>query len=136
MPVLLIATGGTIASKVQPDGGVAVALDGRQLLESVDGLDVDGVDVLDRFQGPSWNLGLDAIGTVSLAARKAASSGTAVVITHGTDTLEETAYLTDLVAGEATDRAPIVVTGSMRNAGEQGGDGPQNLRDAFVVARS
>ena len=62
--------------------------------------------------------------------------GTAVVITHGTDTLEETAFLTDLVAGETTDRAPIVVTGSMRNASQPDGDGPQNLRDAFAVARS
>jgi L-asparaginase len=134
--VLLIATGGTIASKVQPDGGVAVALDGRQLLDSVDGLDADDIDVVDLFQGPSWNLDLDAMSTVALAARAAAASGTAVVITHGTDTLEETAYLTDLVAGEATDRAPIVVTGSMRNAGHPDGDGPQNLRDAVAVARS
>jgi L-asparaginase len=134
--VLLIATGGTIASKVQPDGGVAVALDGRQLLDSVDGLDADDIDVVDLFQGPSWNLDLDAMSTVALAARAAAASGTAVVVTHGTDTLEETAYLTDLVAGEATDRAPIVVTGSMRNAGHPDGDGPQNLRDAVAVARS
>ena len=136
MSLLLIATGGTIASKVQPDGGVAVALDGRHLLDSVDGLDAEDVDVLDLFQGPSWNLDLDAMSAISRAAREAASSGRGVVITHGTDTLEETAYLTDLVAGQATDRAPIVVTGSMRNAGQSDGDGPQNLRDAFAVARS
>jgi L-asparaginase len=133
---LLIATGGTIASKVQPDGGVAVALNGRELLDTVDGLDVSGVDVLELFQGPSWNLDLEGMSVVSVAAREAAASGTAVVITHGTDTLEETAYLTDLIAGEATDRAPIVVTGSMRNAGQPNGDGSQNLMDAFSVARS
>jgi L-asparaginase len=133
---LLIATGGTIASKLQPDGAVAVALKGRELLESVGGLDVSDVDVLDLFQGPSWSLDLDAMSAVSVAARDAAASGTSVVITHGTDTLEETAYLTDLVAGEATERAPIVVTGSMRNAGEPDGDGPRNLRDSFAVARS
>jgi L-asparaginase len=136
MAALLIATGGTIASKQHPDGGVAVALDGRELLGTVDELDVSDVDVLDLFQGPSWNLDLEAMGVVSLAARQAAASGVAVVITHGTDTLEETAYLTDLVAGEATDRAPIVVTGSMRNAGQPDGDGPRNLVDAFAVARS
>src|SRR5262249_34922263 len=94
------------------------------------------VEVLDLFQGPSWNLGLEAMSTVALAARAAASAGSGVVITHGTDTLEETAYLTHLLAGESTDRAPIVVTGSMRNAGQPDGDGPQNLRDAFAVARS
>ena len=134
MTVLLIATGGTIASKPQPDGGVAVALNGAELLESLPGLDRAGVDVLDLFQGPSWNLGLEAMSHVAVAARDSTLDG--VVITHGTDTLEETAYLTDLVAGTATDRAPIVVTGSMRNAGEPDGDGPQNLRDAFAVARS
>ena len=67
---------------------------------------------------------------IAVHARDAAASGSSVVITHGTDTLEETAYLTDLVAGETTDHAPIVVTGSMRT-GEPDGDGPQNLRDAF-----
>jgi len=134
--LLLIATGGTIASKVQPDGGVAVAMNGRELLATVDGLDVAGVDVLDLFQGPSWALDLDAVSAIAVAARDAAASGSPVVITHGTDTLEETAYLADLVASEATEHAPIVVTGSMRNAGEVGGDGPPNLRDAFAVARS
>jgi L-asparaginase len=133
---LLIATGGTIASKLHADGGVAVALNGRELLDTVEGLDLADVDVLDLFQGPSWNLDLEEMSVVSLAARQAASSGTAVVITHGTDTLEETAYLTDVVAGAATERAPIVVTGSMRNAGQRDGDGPQNLMDAFTVARS
>jgi L-asparaginase len=134
--VLLIATGGTIASRVQPDGGVAAAMTGRELLGTVDGLDIADVDVVDLFQGPSWSLDLDAMCTIAVRARDAAASGSSVVITHGTDTLEETAYLADLVAGEATDHAPIVVTGSMRNAGEAGGDGPQNLRDAFAVARS
>ena len=69
---------------------------------------------------------------VAAAARDTARR-IGVVITHGTDTLEETAYLVDLVAGDATDRRPIVVTGSMRNAGQPDGDGPQNLRDAFAV---
>jgi L-asparaginase len=137
--LLLIATGGTIASKVQPDGGVATALDGRELLATVpdldaSGVDVAGIDVMDLFQGPSWNLDLEAMSAIARAARDASVDG--VVITHGTDTLEETAYLTHLVAGAATTHKPIVVTGSMRNAGEANGDGAPNLRDAFAVARS
>jgi L-asparaginase len=132
--ILLIATGGTIASKLQPDGGVAVALGGAELLASVPGLDSNDIDVLDLFQGPSWNLDLDAMGRIAVAAR--GSLGGGAVITHGTDTLEETAYFTDLVAGATTERSPIVVTGSMRNAGQPDGDGPTNLRDAFTVARA
>jgi L-asparaginase len=128
---LLVATGGTIASKVQPDGGVAVSLDGRELIDSVDDLETGDIDVLDLFQGPSWNLDLAAMSAIAAAARDNDADG--VVITHGTDTLEETAYFVDLVAGASTDRRPIVVTGSMRNAGEPQGDGPKNLRDAFAV---
>jgi L-asparaginase len=119
---------------VQPDGGVAAALDGRGLLDTVADLDTFDVDVVDLFQGPSWSLDLDAMSAIALRARDTGAGG--VVITHGTDTLEETAYLTDVIAGASTDRAPIVVTGSMRNAGQADGDGPQNLRDAFAVARS
>jgi L-asparaginase len=136
LSLLLVATGGTIASKIRPDGGVAVALDGKELLASVPDLETSDVEVLDLFQGPSWNLDLDEMSTIALAARDAHADVSGVVMTHGTDTLEETAYITDLVAGAATDRRPIIVTGSMRNASEADGDGPQNLRDALAVARA
>jgi len=126
----LVATGGTIASKVQPDGGVAVALDGRALLATVDGIDAGDVEIVDLFQGPSWNLSLDAVVAIATAARD--NDADAVVVTHGTDTLEETAFVTDLLCA-SVDR-PVVVTGSMRNAGQPDGDGPRNLRDAFTVA--
>ena len=56
-----------------------------------------------------------------------------VVITHGTDNLEETAYLLDLTLKT---NKPIVVTGSMRNASELGYDGPSNLASAILTATS
>ena len=56
-----------------------------------------------------------------------------VVITHGTDNLEETAYLLDLTVDT---KKPIVVTGSMRNASELGYDGPSNLASAILTAIS
>ena len=56
-----------------------------------------------------------------------------VVITHGTDNLEETAYLLDLTVDT---EKPIVVTGSMRNASELGYDGPSNLASAILTAIS
>lgn len=130
--VALIATGGTIASRPGPDG-VTVALDGAQVLDQVDsrpsGLDVE---VVDLAQGPSWNLDLAALGRVVNAARDALARGCdGVVVTHGTDALEETAFLAHLLAGH---ERPVVITGAMRNAGELGRDGPRNLADALVVA--
>ncbi len=54
-----------------------------------------------------------------------------VVITHGTDTLEETAYL---LARTIRPDIPIVITGAMRTSSDSGWDGPRNLRDAVTVA--
>jgi len=53
-----------------------------------------------------------------------------IIVTHGTDTLEETAYLLDLTIKTET---PIVVIGSMKNSSEPDWDGPKNLTDAIKV---
>lgn len=136
--ILLLATGGTIASRPQPDGGVAVALSGAQLLETVPDIDTSDVEVVDVTHGPSWNFDIPTMTAVAQRAREALLDGQAagVVVTHGTDTVEETLWLTDLLAGDATIKGPIVFTASMRSAGQADGDGPQNLRDALALARS
>ena len=54
-----------------------------------------------------------------------------MVVTHGTDTMEESAYLADLVV---VSEKPIVFTGAQRHADEPDSDGPRNLRDAILVA--
>src|SRR5581483_10685589 len=127
---LLVATGGTIASMRQRDGGVSVALRGADLLATVGDLGRHDVEIVDVAQGASWNLGLDDMAKIALTARDADASG--VVITHGTDTLEETAFLTELLtSAPARPAKAIVVTGAMRNA-----DDPDHLRAAIALARS
>src|SRR5213595_2070944 len=65
------------------------------------------------------------------AARDASRRGIGVVVTHGTDTLEETAMLCDVLHDAD---APIVFTGAIRPAQTPGADGPANLVDAISVA--
>lgn len=138
MTVRLLATGGTIASRLDPaTGAVVPAVSPDDLLAAVPGLDGLGpveVDEIDRVNG--WNISPETMVRVARAARRAlADDGVdGVVVTHGTDTVEETLYLTDLLAGDVTDRGAIVFACAMRSAGEVGADGPRNLLDAVRTA--
>lgn len=144
--VLLIATGGTIASRPTAEG-VRVALTGADLLARagipVSGAGVD-VEVLDFGQGPSWSFAPDATERIARRAVAAADGAEGaeggdgvdgIVVTHGTDTVEESAFLTWLLGGaSASERCPIVFTAAMHHADYPEADGPANLRDAVVLA--
>lgn len=138
MTLRLITTGGTIASRLDPDTGAAVAVDGpEELVAAVPGLDDFGpIEVDEVARVNSWNLTPDHMAQVARRARTALLEDgvDGVVVTHGTDTVEETAYLTDLLAGAATERGGIVFTCAMRHAAELGADGPRNLLDAARTA--
>ena len=123
--VLLLATGGTIASQPRAgDGAVTASLKGADLLAST-GVDASAVDVVDIAHGPSWNFEPEFQAEVAWTARQALVDGRAsgVVVTHGTDTVEETLWLTELLAREATVAGPIVFTAAMRHAAETAAEG-------------
>lgn len=144
-PLVLFALGGTISMSGHDGGGVVTRLTGRDLLDSVgapgaaratgtgvlDGLDID---VRDVPAVPSANLSFgDILGVVAAAGDAVAGGARGVVVTQGTDTLEETAFLVDSVWSHD---APFVLTGAMRNPTLPGADGPANIAAALAVAAS
>ena len=135
--VLVLAAGGTISMKGDLEGdseGAVPALDGEGLVDAVGGLSAfGGVEGRTVVNKPSAHLTLDDQLDVCRQARDAARRGTGVVVTHGTDSLEETAMLCDILHDA---EAPIVFTGAIRPASAPGADGPANLLDAVSVAAS
>jgi L-asparaginase len=133
--VAVFSLGGTIAMTRDSDGGgVVPALGARQLLDAIPQLADLGVrlEVHDHLRKPGASLTVeDLLGLHSSILKVCAEGANGVVITQGTDTIEESAYLLDLMHG---DNAPIVVTGAMRNPTLPGADGPANLTAAILAA--
>jgi L-asparaginase len=130
-PIRLLAAGGTIAMR----GERAVpALDASGLIEelpqlaAVPTLEAETVATL-----PGPQLSLREALEIAHRAVEAASAGEGVVITTGTDTMEELAALCAFLHGA---EAPIVLTGANRPGSHPGADGPANLLDAVAVAGS
>lgn len=134
--VVLLATGGTISSRRSRVDGASVAADnGQRVLDSLGLPAVHPVRVVDAFQRGSYLLTVDDMVSIGAMVQEALLDPQVlgVVVTHGTDTMEETAYLIDLTHN---DPRPVVFTGAQRPADSDSPDGPDNLACAIAVAGS
>ncbi|MFD0690873.1 asparaginase [Actinomadura fibrosa] len=128
MAVTVLTTGGTIASRPSPRGDVQVAVPGSTLVVSA-----PAVQVREVMLAHSFNLTrADVLRLARRILTELDDPGVdGVVVTHGTDTMEETAYLLDLVLPPGR---TVVFTGAQRHAAAPDADGPRNIADAVRVA--
>lgn len=132
MRIALLTTGGTIAMRASDKGGNLEAPPpfAEMLSRAIPEAQITLIPVLSR---PSAGFSIADIASVAKAAAGAAASHDGVVITHGTDVLEETALALELLTRTDT---PIVVTGAMRLSNQPSADGDANLIAACRVAGS
>ncbi|MFI9528294.1 asparaginase [Micromonospora rosaria] len=130
--ILLLATGDTMAHHRRD--GTPVVLTGADLLATAPA-PAGTVDVDDLATGPSWDTTPATMLALARRVRTALldDGHDAVVLTHGLDTVEETAYLTDLLLGPDLP-GPVILTGARRRPYEPGADGPRNLAAALTAA--
>jgi len=130
----LLFTGGTISMRRDPAaGGNVPAHGGEALVGFAPGLEAIAPYRIENWaKVPACHLGPDRLWALRERVREVAESRevTGVVVTHGTDTLEETAYL---LARTLPAAVPIAITGAMRTSSDEGWDGPRNLLDAARV---
>ncbi len=133
----ILFTGGTIS--MQRDaaaGGDVPAYGGEALVRLAPGIErIAPLRIEDWARMPACHFDHDRLWAMRERVRAVAESGevSGIVVTHGTDILEETAYLLDRTLDR---RVPVAVTGAMRTSSDDGWDGPSNLRDAVAVAAS
>ena len=130
--ILVLHTGGTIAMKEDPFGKVSPDKKNPLLNATYTSSHHPKIIVEDFFQLPSPHITLDHMLQLKRRIQRAKQEGIdSVVITHGTDTLEETAFFLDTTIGNLM---PIVLTGAMRSSNELGSDGLYNFSNALRVA--
>ncbi|HGF1449233.1 asparaginase [Streptococcus suis] len=128
--ILVLHTGGTISMQADEKGQVSSSQINpmTQMTSPLDNIQVTAVDFLNL---PSPHMTLEAMMALYQKIKLEAEQFDGFVITHGTDTLEETAYFLDTMA---IPQKPIVLTGAMRSSNELGSDGVYNYLTALRVA--
>lgn len=135
--VCIIFTGGTISMTVDEKIGAAIpTLSGEQILSMVSNIDtMADIEVINFSEIPGPHMTIDKLLELKkmIQNQLEEESVSGVIVTHGTDTLEETAYFLDLTIKH---EKPIIVVGAMRNSSELGYDGSSNLAAAVCTAIS
>ena len=128
--ILVLHTGGTISMQADASGAVVTSLDNpmNHVSNPLEGIQVHA---LDFFNLPSPHIKPKHMLALYQKIKEEADNYDGVVITHGTDTLEETAYFLDTME---VPHMPIVLTGAMRSSNELGSDGVYNYLSALRVA--
>lgn len=131
--LIILAAGGTIATTTDaPEARGVPDLRAADLASALPQLlDLAAIETRDVLAKPSASMTLTDIAAISSAVSEAAKRAMGVVITQGSDTLEETAFALSLLVQSET---PIVLTAAMRKEGSPGADGPANLLAACRVA--
>ena len=133
--ILLVTTGGTIASFKDAGSGVVPSLSGDELIQGLDIEQFVSIDKLEFSKVPSQYLNFSNFLELSKKIDESNVHGKydGVVVTMGTNIIEEAAYFLDLTVES---RVPIVVTGAMRNPSLFSSDAKLNLHDSIIAASS
>lgn len=135
--IAIVFTGGTISMKVDPSLNAAIpSMSSEEIMAKVTNIEKFAEVEIVKFSnipGPHMTLAkmLDLSNIIKDLSNRSDING--IVVTHGTDTLEETAYFLDLTLET---KKPIIVVGAMRNGSELGYDGPSNIASAICTALS
>ena len=133
--VAILFTGGTISMVADAAaGGKVPTLDGAAILARAPGIeDIADLEVVDLGRTPASHFTFPKLFEIAGEIRRCQSDPAidGVVVVQGTDVIEETAFLWDLVLDRPE---PVIVTGAMRAASDPKDDGPQNLREAVLLA--
>jgi len=133
--LLFLSLGGTITMVPTDSGGIAPKLGAAELVKSVPALaDIAQIDARSPFKLPSSSLTTANLVEVARLIEDGFKSGfDGAVVSQGTDTIEESAFILDLLIDS---EKPVVMTGAMRGADSPGADGPANLLSSAIVAAS
>lgn len=128
--ILVLHTGGTISMNADQEGRVQP--NSVNPMTSI-GVPLDNIelDIVDLFNLPSPHIKPIDMLEIYKCIKERATNHDGIVITHGTDTLEETAYFLDTMK---VPNIPIIITGAMRSSNELGSDGIYNYLTAIRVA--
>jgi L-asparaginase len=131
--LLVLSLGGTITMVPSDSGGIEPKLGAAELVASVPALaEVAEIEARSPFRLPSPSLTPGDLVEVARMIEEGLATGCdGAVVIQGTDTIEESAFILDLLVGG---EKPVVVTGAMRGADAPGADGPANLLAAVRVA--